>query len=116
MCWLSTSAKLAALSQIWSLISYRVAAAAAAAAAAATAAATAATTAATACADVTPNYRSRHAETVLLEHFKACAIGVAARLKQLSNGSFRLQSFTAEQLRKPCCSEWRLQVVYKFGS
>lgn len=108
MCWLPTSAKLAALSQIWSLISCRVAAAAAAA--------TVAAAAATACADVTPNYRSRHAETVLLEHFKACAIGVAARLKQLSNGSFRLQSFTAEQLRKPCCSEWRLQVVYKFGS
>lgn len=112
MCWLPTSAKLAALSQIWSLISCRVAVAAAAAAAAATAAAAAAT----ACADVTPNYRSRHAETVLLEHFKACAIGVAARLNQPSNGSFRLQSFTAEQFRKPRCSEWRLQVVYKFGS
>lgn len=108
MCWLPTSAKLAALSQIWGLISCRVAAAAAAA--------TVAATAATACADVTPNYRCRHAETVLLEHFKACALGVAARLKQLSNGSFRLQSFTAEQLRKPCCSELRLQVVYKFGS
>lgn len=57
--------------QICSLISCRMAAAAAA------------------CADVTPNYRSRQAETVLFKHFKAYAIGVAVRLNQVSNGSCR---------------------------
>lgn len=56
--------------QFWSLISWRVAAAA--------------------CADVTPNYRSRHAETTLFQHFKACAIGVAVKLHRIVVFAFRL--------------------------
>lgn len=38
-------------------------------------------------ADVPPNCRSHHAETILLNHFKASAIGVTARLNQLQNAS-----------------------------
>lgn len=47
----------------------------------------AAAAAAAAGADVPPNCRSRHAETILLNRFKAFAIGVTARLNQLQNAS-----------------------------
>lgn len=42
---------------------------------------------AAACADVPLNCRSRHAETIPLNHFKASAIGVTAGLNQLQNVS-----------------------------
>lgn len=38
-------------------------------------------------ADVLANFTSHHAETILLNHFKPCAIGVTARLNQLQNAS-----------------------------
>lgn len=43
--------------------------------------------AAAAGADVPPNYRSPHAESILLNHFKASAMGFTARLNQLQNAS-----------------------------
>lgn len=49
--------------------------------------AVAAAAAAAAAADVLPNCRSCHAETILSDHFKASAIGVSARLNQLQNAS-----------------------------
>lgn len=50
-------------------------------------AAAVAAAAAAAAADVLPNCRSCHAETILSDHFKASAIGVSARLNQLQNAS-----------------------------
>lgn len=71
LCWLPTNGKLWAC-QSWRLLRGCRGAAAAAAAGGA---------------DVPPNYRSHHAETILLNHFKASAIGVTARLNQLQNAS-----------------------------
>lgn len=65
-------------------------------------------------ADVLPNFRSHHAETILLNHFKASAIGVTARLNQLENAgpvsipsvlSWMYSSVVSRQKKKKKCIE-----------
>lgn len=78
LCWLSTNTKLWE-NQIWRLRGCWGSAAGA---------------------DVPPNCRSHHAETILLNHFKASAISVTGRLDQLQNALF---PFLTAELTAQCC-------------
>lgn len=50
--------------------------------------------------DVPPNCRFHHAETILLDHFKASAIGVTARLNQLQKIKSRFHSSSLNWARE----------------